>query len=57
MGWVLDGRSKNLEVGLNGGHEDHVVENDDVVSPLADFNTVDQLLVGSGTQPQNLLTH
>jgi hypothetical protein len=57
MRWVLDGRSKNFQVGLNGGHEDHVVEDDDVVSLLADFHTVDQLLVGSGTQPQNLLTH
>ncbi len=57
MGWVLDGRSKNFQVGLYGGHEDHVVEDDDVVSLLADFHTVDQLLVGSGTQPQNLLTN
>lgn len=57
MEGVLDGRSKNLEIGLYGRHEDHVVEDDDVVSLLTDFHTVDQLLVGSSTQPQNLLTH
>ena len=42
---VLYGGAEGLEIGLDGRHEDHVVEDDDVVPLLADLHPVDQFLV------------
>jgi hypothetical protein len=52
---VLRSRPQDLEVGLEGRHEDHIIEDYNIIPLLADLDAVDQLLVGGSAEAEHLL--
>ena len=55
MAEILWSWSKDLEVILKGRNKDHIIEDNDIVLLLSNFDPIDQLLVGSCAQAEDLL--